>query len=97
MAQEPSQGVNYRVIHTGDPVANAPSLSSGYYHISPNYYITSGNDVAPTVDQIIIQTGTDFDEPNVSLSGGQAAHDFYFNKISSCYPSPCEICIPWKV
>jgi hypothetical protein len=95
MAQEPKQGINYRVIHKGDPVANAPSMSSGYAHISPNYYIQSDNSVAPTPDQIIIQTGTSFDEPDTSLSGGQAAHDFYFNKISSCYPSACEICIPW--
>jgi hypothetical protein len=95
MAQSPSLGINYRVTHKDDIVPNNPT-TAGYVHISPSYYISSGNTIPPTPSDIDVQEGTNITIPSDGLSDAQAAHDFYFNKISSCYPSACEICIPWK-
>jgi hypothetical protein len=96
IAQDPSQGTNYRVIHLWDPVPSEPSQSSGYAHILPAYYISSGNNVTVTPADITIQT-TDIDPPSAPTSeDGDNAHDWYFNRTPDCYPSPCEICIPYN-
>jgi hypothetical protein len=93
--QTPNQGNNYRVTHLNDPIPYEPALS-GYEQISPSYYITSNNTVPPTANDIVIQVGNDVTNPiSSNLTTEDQAHDFYFNRISSCYPSACEICIPF--
>lgn len=55
----------------------------GYVHISPEYYISSANDVEVTADDITTYTG------NSNLSGNARwglvidinAHQWYFNKV----------------
>jgi len=41
-------GLNFRVTHKNDPVPKLPPALLGYRHISPEYYVTSGNEVAVT-------------------------------------------------
>lgn len=96
VAQAPSKGENYRVTHLWDPVPDVPSQSSGYVHILPGYYISSGNDVVVTPEDIELQA-TDIPPPSAPTSGeGQTAHSWYFNHVSACYPVICDICVPWK-
>ncbi|EOD50331.1 putative lipase precursor protein [Neofusicoccum parvum UCRNP2] len=79
-------GGNYRVTHLNDPVPRLPTLNMGYVHISPEYYISSANNVAVTANDITVYTG------NSNLSGNAQwglnvdvnAHLWYFNDISAC-------------
>lgn len=50
-------GENFRVTHVDDPVPRAPPLLLGYQHVTPEYYITSGNDVLPTVNDVTVYSG----------------------------------------
>ncbi|OJD40793.1 lipase class 3 [Diplodia corticola] len=81
-----AQGNNYRVTHLNDPVPRLPTLNMGYVHISPEYYISSANDVAVTANDINTYVG------NSNLSGNAqwglavdvAAHLWYFGDVSAC-------------
>lgn len=81
-----AQGNNYRVTHLNDPVPRLPTLNMGYVHISPEYYISSANNVAVTANDINTYVG------NSNLSGNAQwglnvdvnAHLWYFNDISAC-------------
>ena len=83
------KGGNYRVTHYDDPVPRLPPLAFGFRHISPEYYIKSGNLVPVTAQDINIYTG------NLNLGGNTGsvqsltdtdAHGWYFNNISHCNP-----------
>jgi len=74
-------GANYRLAHTNDPVPRLPPEAFNYKHVEPEYYISSGNNVPVTTNDIEI---CDCNENATSLD--LSAHDWYFNDISGCYP-----------
>lgn len=80
-----SSGSNYRVTHTDDIVPKLPPEALGYDHFSPEYWITSGNNVTVTdadVDEIV---GIDSTAGNDgTLDDSTSAHDWYFIDISEC-------------
>lgn len=53
-----NQGGNFRVTHYDDPVPRLPPLVLGFVHISPEYYIKSGNGVAVTAGDVTELTGS---------------------------------------
>lgn len=92
-----SQGKNYRFTHTKDPVPKLPLLAMGYVHVSPEYYITSPNNVTVSTSDVQVlkgevnwngNTGTGI--PNTSEF---ADHRWYFQGVDSCLDPGT----PWKV
>lgn len=84
-------GGNYRVTHDDDPVPNVPPIWLGYNHISPEYWIKTGNNVPVTANDIQVCDGL----ANIQCNGGQVsldveAHLWYFNDISACNPGGFE-------
>lgn len=80
-------GGNFRVTHTNDAVPKLPGYAIAYRHVSPEYWITSGNDVPVTPNDVQVSTGT------FNLRGNQgtllstiSAHRWYFNAITTCAP-----------
>jgi alpha-beta hydrolase superfamily lysophospholipase len=50
-------GGNFRVTHLDDPVPRLPPLILGFVHISPEYYINTGNNVVVTAGDITKHSG----------------------------------------
>lgn len=83
-----NRGGNFRSTHIDDPVPRLPPLFLDFVHVSPEYWITTPNDVVPTANDIQRLDG------NVNKKGntGQIAldinaHFYYFGPISSCTPN----------
>ncbi|KAL4914460.1 Alpha/Beta hydrolase protein [Aspergillus aurantiobrunneus] len=51
------QGSIYRVTHTNDIVPRLPPMAFNFSHPSPEYWITSGNDVTPSTTDIQVIEG----------------------------------------
>ncbi|KAI9814195.1 MAG: hypothetical protein M1827_003361 [Pycnora praestabilis] len=85
-------GGNYRITHFDDPVPRLPPILLGFVHISPEYWITTGNEVAVTAQDINGPlTGSVNFAGNTGTTGFDlTAHGWYFNNISSCYPGGFE-------
>lgn len=80
-------GSIYRVTHVNDPVPRLPPTALGFVHISPEYYITSGNNVTPTPADITVFTGSNDLRGNAGnnpLDWNLDNHGWYFNKIGAC-------------
>lgn len=75
------KGANFRVVHKHDVVPTLPPsvpFLMPYAHVQPEYYITTGNKVDVTANDIKVI-------PNGNNGGVDiAAHLWYFNKISAC-------------
>ncbi|KAL9109412.1 MAG: hypothetical protein Q9227_005919 [Pyrenula ochraceoflavens] len=78
-------GGNYRVTHHQDPVPRLPPLLLGFSHTSPEYYISSGNNVTPTTNDITEFDGVDETQGNAGQTTLNVDdHGWYFNAISAC-------------
>lgn len=63
-----NKGANYRIMHNKDPVTQLPFQWMGYYHHSPEYWITSGNNVAVTTSDLKICTGVGNSSCNAGIN-----------------------------
>ncbi len=82
-----NKGGNFRVTHYDDPVPRLPPLALGFVHISPEYYIKTGNGIAVTAADVTELTGSvNFlgNTGNLKSLDDIAAHGWYFNNISAC-------------
>lgn len=82
-----NKGWNFRVTHYDDPVPRLPPLALGFVHISPEYYIKTGNGIAVTAADVTELTGSvNFlgNTGNLKSLDDIAAHGWYFNNISAC-------------
>lgn len=80
-----NQGSLWRTTHTDDTVPRVPPEIFGFAHASPEYWITSDNDVVPTDSDIEEIVGVDSDDGNAGESSlSISAHLWYFEAISGC-------------
>ncbi|KAI9368116.1 Alpha/Beta hydrolase protein [Aspergillus egyptiacus] len=79
------QGSNYRVTHTNDIVPRLPPMSFGFSHSSPEYWITSDDEVTPTTADVEVIEGVGSTEGNAGeFPQSTAAHSHYIIDISAC-------------
>lgn len=82
-----NRGENFRVTHTDDVVPRTPPSFLDYEHISPEYWVTSPNGVAPTVNDVVRLEGSQNKDGNAGQEGLDiAAHRWYFGPITQCTP-----------
>ncbi|GFF40500.1 hypothetical protein IFM46972_06235 [Aspergillus udagawae] len=83
-------GNGYRVTHSDDPVPRAFSELPKIYHwqystTSPEFWITSGNDVPVITPDIQVIWGIDNKAGNLGTTGlDLAAHNWYIGNMSGC-------------
>ncbi|CRG84115.1 hypothetical protein PISL3812_01445 [Talaromyces islandicus] len=76
---------NYRVTHTEDPVPKLPPRLFGFDHYSPEYWITSGNNVSVTDADVVQVVGIDSTDGNDgTILDDVEAHRWYLGYISEC-------------
>ncbi|KAL3476457.1 Alpha/Beta hydrolase protein [Aspergillus californicus] len=79
------QGGNYRVTHTNDLVPRLPPMAFGFSHISPEYWITSDNDVTPATADIQVIEGVGSRDGNAGeFPQSTEPHSWYIIDISAC-------------
>ena len=87
-----SQGNNYRVTHSDDPVPKLPGYLLGYGHVSSEYWITSPSLVAVTMNNVKVSSGAINFWGNEGTWGSNVNdHLWYFDKIAACSPVALEI------
>ncbi|KUL88017.1 hypothetical protein ZTR_03992 [Talaromyces verruculosus] len=80
-----TSGTNYRVTHSDDIVPKLPPKLLGYDHFSPEYWITSDDNVTVTDSDVVEIQGVDSTAGNDGTSGDSIdAHLWYFVSISEC-------------
>lgn len=82
-----NMGGNFRVTHRNDPVPRLPPVVLGFVHISPEYFISTPNNVVPTPNDITKYSGSINllgNSGNNPLNTDLSAHGWYFNSISAC-------------
>ena len=82
-----NKGGNFRVTHYDDPVPRLAPLALGFVHISPEYYISTGNEVPVTAGDITELNGAinlNGNTGNLKSLDDLAAHGWYFNKVGAC-------------
>ncbi|KAL6902465.1 Alpha/Beta hydrolase protein [Trichoderma evansii] len=86
-------GGEFRVTHVDDPVPRLPPILFDYRHVSPEFWLSTGNDttVDYTTSQIEVCTGIANTDCNAGTSGlDTTAHSYYLEHISGCAPSPLQ-------
>ncbi|KAJ5318141.1 hypothetical protein N7508_002649 [Penicillium antarcticum] len=80
-----NQGTVYRVTHTDDVVPKLPPASFGFSHSSPEYWITSGNNVAVTSSDVTVIEGVGSKAGNAGTANPDVeAHNWYLIYIDQC-------------
>lgn len=80
-----NQGSLYRVTHTDDVVPKLPPASFGFSHPSPEYWITSGNDVTVTPSDVTVIQGVGSKAGNAGTANPDIeAHNWYLVYIDQC-------------
>jgi hypothetical protein len=76
---------NYRVRHRDDPVCEVPGHVLGYVHTSPEYYISSENNITVQATDIIVKSaGESGDDLKVLVNLDIQAHNWYFEQANAC-------------
>ncbi|KAL7893781.1 Alpha/Beta hydrolase protein [Trichoderma sp. SZMC 28014] len=86
-------GGEFRVTHVDDPVPRLPPILFEYRHVSPEYWLSTGNSstIDYTISQIEVCTGIANTDCNAGTSGlDVSAHSNYLEPISGCAPSPLQ-------
>ncbi|KAL7937270.1 alpha/beta-hydrolase [Trichoderma chlorosporum] len=86
-------GAELRVTHFDDPVPRLPPIIFEYRHVSPEYWLSTGNGstVDYTVPDIEVCTGIANTDCNAGTDGlDLTAHANYLRHISGCAPSPLQ-------
>ncbi|KAL4805037.1 Alpha/Beta hydrolase protein [Aspergillus unguis] len=79
------QGSIYRVTHQNDIVPRLPPMSFGFSHPSPEYWITSDNEVTPTTSDIQVIEGVGSRDGNAGEAvQSVSAHLWYIIGIADC-------------
>lgn len=88
---EQKRGGNFRVTHTDDPVPRLPPTLFDFEHISPEYWITSPNGAATTVNDVTILEGSKNTDGNAGQGGFNIdSHGWYLGPIGECHPNGLE-------
>jgi triacylglycerol lipase len=80
-----NQGSLWRTTHTDDIVPKLPPASFGFSQPSPEYWITSGDNVTVTTSSVQVIQGVGSDSGNAGTSGSSVeAHNWYIVDIDAC-------------
>jgi len=80
-----AQGSLYRCTHSDDIVPKLPPASWGFSHASPEYWITSGNNVKVTTSDIQVIEGVGSTDGNAgTIDPDVEAHNWYIVEIDGC-------------
>ncbi|KAH6719651.1 lipase [Leptodontidium sp. MPI-SDFR-AT-0119] len=80
-------GAHYRVTHTDDPVPRYPGRILGFYHTSPEFWLSTGSakTTSYALSDIKVCTGTTNGNCNAGTSSVLfTSHSYYFQDVSVC-------------
>ncbi|UKZ46165.1 hypothetical protein TrVGV298_000364 [Trichoderma virens] len=86
-------GNELRVTHVDDPVPRLPPIIFEYRHVSPEFWLSTGDGstIDYTVADIEVCTGIANTDCNAGTGGFDlTAHSNYLRKVSACAPSPLQ-------